>query len=43
MPECSGDKHSDDVHAARDPSEELLEICDDCLSDGWNAHVEVLD
>lgn len=42
MPECVGTRE-DDVHAARDPSGELLEICDGCLNDGWRAAVELLD
>lgn len=42
MPDCVGSK-DDDTHAVRDPSDELLEMCDSCLDDGWRAVVEVLD
>lgn len=42
MPECIGSP-DDDAHAVRDPSGELLEMCDSCLDDGWGACVEVLD
>ena len=42
MPECWGTS-DDETHAARDPSDELLEICDSCLNEGWRGVVEVLD
>lgn len=42
MPECVGSR-DDDTHAVRDPSDELLEMCDSCLDDGWRGVVEVLD
>lgn len=42
MPECVGNR-DDDSKAVRDPSGELLEMCDSCLDDGWHAVVEVLE
>jgi hypothetical protein len=42
MPECEGDG-SDEVMAVRGPSGDLMEMCQTCLNDGWDAVVEVLD
>lgn len=42
MPYCEGTP-DDETHAVRDPSGELLEMCDGCLDDGWRGTVEVLD
>ena len=42
MPECVG-SGSDDVKAVRDPSGEVLEMCESCLDDGWAANVTVLE
>lgn len=43
MPECEGNCAKDDHKAVRDPEDELLEMCEDCLDDGWRGLVEVLD
>ena len=42
MPDCDGECDGE-THAARDPSGELVEMCDYCLDDGWRVVVEVLD
>lgn len=42
MPECVGASDAE-THAVRDPSDEVLEMCDSCLDDGWRAVVEVLN
>lgn len=42
MPDCSGTR-DDDTHAVRDPEDNVLEMCDGCLDDGWRGVVEVLD
>jgi len=42
MPECVGEP-GDEKRAVRDPSGELLELCDGCLDDGWRQVVEVIE
>jgi len=42
MPECVGDG-TEEVVAARGPSDNLIQICQACLNDGWSANVEVLE
>ena len=42
MPECTGDLESE-VHAVRGPGNELLEVCNECLEEGWKQVVELLD
>lgn len=42
MPDCDGSE-GDETHAVRDPSGELLEMCNGCLNAGWSGAVEVLD
>jgi hypothetical protein len=42
MPECVGE-NSTETRAARGPSGELIEICAECLNDGWFGVVEVVE
>lgn len=42
MPECVGSP-DDETRAVRDPSDNLLEMCESCLDDGWRGAVEVLE
>ena len=40
MPECVG---GSELKACRDPSGDLVEMCDGCLDDGWRAVVTVVE
>jgi hypothetical protein len=42
MPNCVGSTE-DETKAARDPSENVIDICESCLADGWGSVVEVLE
>ena len=42
MPECVG-SYDDEAKAVRDPSDNLVEMCESCLDDGWRDVVEVLE
>ena len=42
MPDCVG-VPDDTTKACRDPSGELVEMCESCLNDGWRSVVEVIE
>lgn len=42
MPQCVGSP-KDETKAVRDPSENVVEMCESCLDDGWRGVVDVLE
>lgn len=42
MPECTAPPERE-IHSVRGPDGKLLDMCEGCLNDGWDVHVEVLD
>jgi len=42
MPQCVGSPE-DETKAVRDPSDNVVEMCESCLDDGWRGVVDVLE